>query len=391
LKIAIIGGSIAGCALALFLKDKYEVIVFEKSNNLRSRGAGITISPQLLDDLFTKDILDSNITIYPAQRRTFYYKSPNEHYGIPFWNQDISILGLHWETLFTNLRKRIPDQIYHSGAKIINASIKDNKTASLTLENGETRHFDLILFADGSHSLGRKIISEHSKLSYSGYVAWRGVLNFDSIGEKTHFTDNIPNYCFDSGHLLAYPIHQNGVKKLNWVLYEKLSEEQLEGLENTFQFNISDKAKKHLYRLAEAKLPPKIAQIILATPSPFMQKIKDVRVHKLVTDRALLLGDASIILRPHVGNGASLAIEDALSLSEHLANYDAPQKAIERWEEHTLPKRLNTYALSERMADALVMNPVSWQEMSPSKMDIWWQQILLGEKWYELSKPQPIN
>lgn len=391
MKIAIIGGSIAGCALALFLKDKHDVTVFEKSNNLRSRGAGITVSPQLLDTLFTKDILDSDIITYAAQKRTFYYKSPNEHYGIPFWHQDISMVSMHWETLFINLRKRIPDEIYQSGAKILNATINDGKTPGITLENGENRHFDLIVFADGSHSLGRKIISENSQLSYSGYVAWRGVLNFDSIGEKAHFNNNISYYCFDSGHLLVYLIHHKGIKKLNWLFYEKLSEEQLQDLENNSQFNISTRAKQHLYQLAKIKLPLMIAQIILDTPSPFMQKIKDVRVHKLVTDRALLLGDASIILRPHVGNGASLAIEDALSLSEHLSNYDDPQKAIERWEEHTLPKRLNTYALSERMADALVMNPVSWQEMSPSKMDIWWQKILLGEKWFESSKQQPIN
>lgn len=164
--------------------------------------------------------------------------------------------------------------------------------------------------------------------------------------------------------------------------YEKLALADLEDLGSTSLIDFSVKAKQHLHQLARNQLPEVAAQIILDTPSPFMQKIVDVCVDHLVTQGALLLGDASAVLRPHVGNGASLAIQDALSLSEHLKQGDDLQQAITAWEKDSLPKRLAMYDLSKRMADALVLHPVAWHEMNEEKMSVWWEQIILGEAWY---------
>jgi flavin-dependent dehydrogenase len=100
LKIAIIGGSIAGCAAALLLKDKFEVTVYERSNNLKSRGAGITLSKQLLDTLISKNLIDKETTAYSASARSFYCQLPSKpDYGHCIWHQEISIASLHWDTL----------------------------------------------------------------------------------------------------------------------------------------------------------------------------------------------------------------------------------------------------------------------------------------------------
>lgn len=54
MNIAVIGGSIAGCALALLLKDKFNITVYERTDNFQSRGAGITIPKELLTTLINK-------------------------------------------------------------------------------------------------------------------------------------------------------------------------------------------------------------------------------------------------------------------------------------------------------------------------------------------------
>lgn len=383
MKIAVIGGSIAGCALALLLKDKFDVTVFERSKDLKSRGAGITMSKELLQTLISKNIIDQNTTSYPSSTRSFFCQLPTKpDYGHCLWHQHISIVNLHWDTLFLNLRKRIPDKIYKNGCKIVDVKLKEGGPGQIILESGETQEFDLIVFADGSQSMGRKLISERSQLTYSGYVAWRGILDFDLINDKSPFIDNIPYYCFNNGHLLAYPVNHDGTKKLNWVFYEKLPIEDLDGLGQLTQTDFSEVAKTHLHQLANSKLPKAIAEIIINTKVTFMQKIVDVDVERLVSKGALLLGDASVVLRPHVGNGASLAIQDALNLSEQINNHDDIYQAIAQWEQCTLPNRLSIYALSKRMGDALVLNPVLWQGMDESKMDTWWDQIIRGEQWY---------
>lgn len=382
MKIAIIGGSIAGCALGLLLKDQFQVTVFERVPDLKSRGAGITLSIELLNTLIAQNIIDPDTLAHTFTTRSFYCQADNEPvYGRFLWKQGISMASLHWDTLFTNLRKRIPNSIYHHGIKVVDVQLHDEDPGQVTLESGETLLFDLIVFADGVQSLGRKLIS-NVQPEYSGYVAWRGTLEFERIKNKTLFNDQGLYYCYNKGHLLTYPVYHHQTNKLNWVFYEKLVFEDLEDLGPTSLTDFSAKAKEHLHQLAREKLPGVAAQIILDTPSPFMQKIVDVCVNRLVTQGALLLGDASAVLRPHVGNGASLAIQDALSLSEYLKNHDDFQHAISSWEKDSLPKRLAMYDLSKRMADALVLHPVEWKEMTESKMPGWWEQIILGEKWY---------
>lgn len=387
MKIAIIGGSIAGCALALLLKDKFDVTVFERSKDLKSRGAGITISKELLQTLISKDLIDQETLGYSSSTRSFYCQLPRKpDYGHCLWHQNISIVSLHWDTLFFNLRKRIPNKIYKNEYTIVDVKLIDGEPSQIILESGETQEFDLIIFADGSQSMGRKFISGSSKLTYSGYVAWRGTLDFDLIKDKSPFINNIPYYCFNNGHLLAYPVSHDDIKKLNWVFYEKLTLDNLDSLGQTTQIDFSEAATTHLHQLANSKLPKAIAQIIINTKSPFMQKIVDTSVEKLVSKNALLLGDASVVLRPHVGSGASLAIQDALNLKEQLDIYDDISQAIAQWEKCTLPNRLSIYDLSKRMGDALVLNPALWQDMDESKMDTWWEQIILGEKWYTTHK-----
>ncbi len=387
MKIAIIGGSIAGCAAALLLKDKFDVTVFERSKNLKSRGAGITLSQELLQTLISKGLIDEETSGYSAETRSFYCQLPTKaDYGHCIWRQDISIVGLHWDTLFLNLRKRLPDELYKNDCKIADVRLIDGKPGELVFESGDSQAFDLIIFADGAHSMGRKLISERSQLTYSGYVAWRGVIDFELIKDKSPFINNIPYYCFNNGHLLAYPVNHEGTKKLNWVFYEKLPEECLDVFGHTTQNNFSETATTHLHQLAKAKLPKTIACLMIKTESPFMQKIFDVGVERLVAQNALLLGDASVVLRPHVGSGASLAIQDALKLRELIDHHENISEAVMQWEECTLPKRLATYALSKRMGDALVLDPVLWLGMDQEKMDVWWEQIILGEQWYTTVK-----
>lgn len=74
LNVAIIGGSIAGCALALLLKDKFSISVFERAHDLRSRGAGITLSIELLNDLINKNLIDEDTLAHQFTVRHFFVR-----------------------------------------------------------------------------------------------------------------------------------------------------------------------------------------------------------------------------------------------------------------------------------------------------------------------------
>ncbi len=381
MKIAVVGGSISGCAIAALLQDQYEVHVFERSSSLTSRGAGLGMSRELFQLLQDRGLFDSDMISYPVFTRSFHYKGADNPAGIQIWQQKLEMLGLHWDEIFNNLRRRVNDNVYHNGLEVTEVSF-DQSRPTVTFTSQEQAEFDLIIFADGLYSLGRKLISPSSKLQYSGYIAWRGVIDFQQVTDKSLCVENMPYFFYDKGHFLAYLVYQNGIKKLNWVFYETMSLEQLKTFGEANHSNFSTIEKEHLYQLAEHALPSAMAKIVKDTPSPFIQKIYDTSVERLVIDNAVLLGDASMVLRPHVGNGASLALTDALSLSAHLRNSVDLNHALYQWQKETLAQRSAMYDLSKKMGEALVLKGPDWKTMTPEKMQVWWADIIQGQSWY---------
>ncbi len=88
---------------------------------------------------------------------------------------------------------------------------------------------------------------------------------------------------------------------------------------------------------AAVDLPPVFADLVLATPEPFLQVIVDLEVPRMVRGRICLLGDAAFALRPHVAVGTAKAADDARALAHSIveAAGDLPE-ALRIWE----PQRL---------------------------------------------------
>jgi 2-polyprenyl-6-methoxyphenol hydroxylase-like FAD-dependent oxidoreductase len=79
---------------------------------------------------------------------------------------------------------------------------------------------------------------------------------------------------------------------------------------------------------------PRLAELVAATPEPFLQTIVDIGVSRTVFGRACLLGDAAFVVRPHTAAAAAKAAGDSMSLATavHRArrNVDA---ALAGWQE----------------------------------------------------------
>jgi 2-polyprenyl-6-methoxyphenol hydroxylase-like FAD-dependent oxidoreductase len=61
-----------------------------------------------------------------------------------------------------------------------------------------------------------------------------------------------------------------------------------------------------------------MAELIEATPDPFVQTIIDVVVPRTVFGRICLLGDAAFVVRPHTAGATAKAARDAMSLADCL-------------------------------------------------------------------------
>ena len=98
-----------------------------------------------------------------------------------------------------------------------------------------------------------------------------------------------------------------------------------------------------LYREASEQLPPQHVDLLHAEPQPFFQAIYDLECEKLVFGRALLLGDAAFVARPHVGAGVTKSALDAQCLADALrAHGDDIASALASYERDrlTIGKRM---------------------------------------------------
>ena len=85
---------------------------------------------------------------------------------------------------------------------------------------------------------------------------------------------------------------------------------------------------------ASREVHPKLAELVDATPDPFVQTIVDVVVPRTVFGRVCLLGDAAFVVRPHTAGAAAKAARDATALATALKrarqNVDAGLGSFEK-------------------------------------------------------------
>jgi 2-polyprenyl-6-methoxyphenol hydroxylase-like FAD-dependent oxidoreductase len=87
---------------------------------------------------------------------------------------------------------------------------------------------------------------------------------------------------------------------------------------------------------ASAMLPPQLLTAVTAG-RPLAQPIFDLESRSLVFGRALLLGDAAFVARPHVGTGVTKAALDAQCLADALRSTDGDlDGALHRYDHERL-------------------------------------------------------
>jgi 2,6-dihydroxypyridine 3-monooxygenase len=84
-------------------------------------------------------------------------------------------------------------------------------------------------------------------------------------------------------------------------------------------------------------LPSAFAELVGASPEPFVQVIVDIGVPRMSSGRVCVLGDAAFALRPHIAAGTAKAAADAHALGEAIvSNGGDVQRALEEWEPRQL-------------------------------------------------------
>lgn len=343
---AVIGGSIGGLTAALLLRDLgFQVDVYERTATpLDGRGSGIVLQPdtvrwftdrsaQQLDDLQTStsyvQYLDRAGNIVHRDHSVWTYTS--------------------WGTFYRALLADFGTEHYHYGEFACGFD-QDADQATVRFVSGRTVSADLVVFADGITSAARERFDPDAKLSYSGYVGWRGTVRRADLTEDTReaLQDAITYDVIPNSHITMYPIPgEDGLDEahrlMNYVWYRnvpagpELSELLIDkrgftGSVSVHPGQVQDRYVDELRRTAAEVFAPAVAEVVIKTETPYLQVLSDVRAGRMALGRVALIGDAACASRPHAAAGTAKAAADAWTLAAALAETADIAAALAKWE-----------------------------------------------------------
>jgi salicylate hydroxylase len=355
--IAIIGGGIGGLAAAAFLhRAGLPAIVYEQASQLREVGAGVVVAPNAARLLRALGVLDA-----------FAERAVPLETGWEFrrW-QDGSVLSAedlatkcerlygertytaHRADLLDAVRRAVPAASVRLGKRCVALDLEGPRTTvrhtarhTLRFADGETAAADVVIGADGIHSMVRAALTEPAPPAYSGLCAFRALVR---AADAPAFARRAAQVLWvgPDHHLVHYPVSAG--KFVNLVAFAPAGDYTTESWTATATVD---------ELLAEfAGWDERLIALISAAGTPGRWALLDrAPLTRWSTGTVTLLGDAAHPMFPFFAQGAAQAIEDAAVLARCLAaDPDAPAAALRRYESLRIPRTTRLQEVSHARA-----------------------------------------
>ena len=315
-KAIIVGGGIGGLATAIALeKIGWDYVLLEQSPQIRAVGYAIAIWNNGIHclevlgvrNLFReKAVFTNNVVVQNHQDKTLT--------KLNFSNSEILFSSIHRADLINILLQSIPPEKVILNSKVSSFS---EDTTGITVQLNSHKEFkgDLLIGADGIHSVIRKKMGDKRTLRYAGYTCWRGLVTMDCEPLKIGILGMGPRSFYGSAWL------KDG--KLYWfAVVSTLSDSRKE-------LNLN------ILKEAFSIWPDSIKEIINRTPSDSIIRndIYDLPPLKIWgKGRCTLLGDAAHPTTPNLAQGGGMALEDAVELAHSLFKHSHIEQALRAFE-----------------------------------------------------------
>lgn len=327
MKIDIVGGGIAGLALAQGLqKVGIQYDIWEQSPEWKLVGAGIWLSPNSLKVLdwlgLLSDIKNNGHEINTLRVTTSKLKTISE-LDISLVEGDIkTTFPIHRAKLHQCLLDGLAPEHIHLG-KRLNKLSNNGQTHHIEFTDGTSIDSDYIIGADGINSEIRKSIFPEAQLRSSKQICYRGVA--DIVLDEPFFSQGIETW--DKG--LRFGLSHISDRQVYWFAVMNESN------------NIKDSDYKsgllHKYR----SYNDMVCSIIDHTPGNNIHKgvLKDMPIMESWHSNHIgLIGDAAHPITPNMGQGGAQALEDAYHLARILDDTKDFKLSMETFYQKRAPK-----------------------------------------------------
>ncbi|HZF16489.1 MAG TPA: FAD-dependent monooxygenase [Steroidobacteraceae bacterium] len=329
--ILIAGAGIGGLTAALaLLRRGIDVDVYEQAGELKEVGAGLQLSAngtRVFHLLGVGEALRA-LSCEAAGKEVRLWGTGETWKLFDLGAESIARYGFPYFTVYRPdllavlvdaVRREKPDAI-HLGMRCIGFD-EDAGSVELEFETGKSTGADALVGADGVHSPIRQSLFGPDRPSFTGIVAWRGIVPMERLPARMARLI-ATNWIGPGGHIVHYPLR--GGRLMNFVGVLERSDWQVESwsTKGTRDEVLAD------FRGWHEDVQTLIRNI--DTPYKWALMVREP-MPRWTRGRVTLLGDACHSMLPMLAQGAVMAIEDGYILARCLAEQDV-ETALVRYE-----------------------------------------------------------
>lgn len=332
LSIAIVGAGIGGLTAAATLRRVgHDVRIYEQARAFARIGAGIQQGPnsvkvlrklgpepRLREMAFRPDAALNRQ--WDTGKITWERRLGDEverKYGAPYFY-------MHRGDLHAALADLVPDGIVCRNRKLTGLR-ETNKGVALAFADGSRAEADLVVGADGVHSVVREVLLGAEKPRFTGRVAYR--TTFRASLMEGAAIDDCAKWWGPDRHIVIYYVNPRR-DEIYFVTSTPEPDFEVESW--------SAKGDLGELRAAYRGFHPKVQAVLAACPNVHKWALFEREpLPRWSADRITLLGDACHPMTPYMAQGAATAIEDAAVLSRCLDGVDrhGVGAALKRYED----------------------------------------------------------
>ncbi|NHH80390.1 FAD-dependent monooxygenase [Burkholderia gladioli] len=314
-RIAIVGAGLGGTAAAALLqRSGYDVRLYEQAPSFSRLGAGIHLGPnvmKIMRRIGCEDALNAM-----GSHPDFWYSrdgiTAEVMSQIPLGDFALKTYGASYLTVHRGDFHALMTQAVAPGTiafgRKLTAIEDTGSEVRLSFDDGTVETADIAIGADGVNSRLREHLLGAEPPRYTGYVAHRAVFPSSLLDNKPY--DMCVKWWSGDRHMMVYYVTEKrdeyyyvtGVPQAEWPAGVSMVDSSREEMREAFDGFHPD--IQHLIDVS-----PSITKwpLLERDPLPLWSR-----------GRLVLLGDACHPMKPHMAQGAAMAIEDAAMLARCL-------------------------------------------------------------------------